>query len=849
VFLIFLPFFERLVQPKTMPKGKQTTNLPANPVFTDSVLTVARQAAIGAAERWMTSRGWTTSCFQREVWNHWMNGRSGMVNAPTGSGKTYSILLPALLDIAARSPNSGVQLIWITPIRALAREIATAADRVIQSEGLTVTVGIRTGDTGTEDRSRQARKLPDVLITTPESLHLLLARKGHPALLANLRMVVADEWHELMSTKRGVQVELALSRLTGLMPTLQIWGITATIGNPEDALAMLLGPPKAVQGVFVRSELKKEIEVISLYPDDISQMPWAGHTGIRMIEKLLPVIQSSRSCLIFTNTRSQCEVWYKRLLESDPDLAGRIAMHHGSLSKEIRSWVEEAISDERLKAVVCTSSLDLGVDFAPVETIIQIGGPKGVSRFVQRAGRSGHRPGESSRIYFLPTHTLELIEAAALRQAINDQYLEDRIPMTGCFDVLVQYLVTLSLGEGFSADEIEREVRATFCFQYLTREEWQWVLNFVVSGGDGLHAYDEFHRVELKEDKYRVANQRVARRHRLSIGTIVSDTMMAVKKRRGGLIGHIEESFIASLKSGDQFWFAGQGLELVEVKDLTAYVKPSDAKNGKIPSWQGGRLPLSSRMSDMLRRKLNESIHGNPFRDPELDAVRPILDIQNERSIVPASDEFLIESMTSEEGFHAVFFPFEGRFVHEGMASLFALRLGRMQQASFSIAYNDYGFELLSNRPINLDQAINLGMLNPTEVEADLLSSINSHELARRKFREIAAIAGLVFKGYPGQPVRDRHLQSHSGLMFQVLEEYDTHNLLIRQAADEVLLYQLEFGRLQKAMERIAKNRVVIRETSRPSPLAFPVVVDRLREKMSSESLIARIAQMQLDVD
>jgi ATP-dependent Lhr-like helicase len=805
------------------------------------------ESHVSKAAGWMQRREWTPADFQLAAWNAWSAGNSGIVNAPTGSGKTYSLLLPALFSVAHHEPGKGVRILWITPIRALAREIEQAARRVISDGELTLDVGIRTGDTTEEDRARQAKRLPDILITTPESLHLLLARKGHPELLKSLELIVADEWHELMGTKRGVQAELAFSRLKGLLPSLQIWGISATIGNLPDAMSMLLGPQDAGKGVLVQSDLKKQIDVISILPDDVTEMPWAGHLGIRMAEKMIPVIHSSRTSLIFTNTRAQCEIWYKRLLDLDPELAGVIAMHHGSLSREIRQWVEEAISDGRLKAVVCTSSLDLGVDFAPVETIIQVGGPKGVARFLQRAGRSGHRPGERSRIYFFPTHSLELIEAAALRQAVKEQYLEDRIPLMNCFDVLAQYLVTLSLGEGFEAEEIFNEVRRTWCFSEMTREEWTWVLGFVSGGGTALKAYPEFHRVVHREGRWRVASARIARRHRISIGTIVSDTMVAVRWKKRGLVGHIEESFVASIKPGDVFWFAGQALELLEIRELTAFVKPSDKQTGKIPSWQGGKLPLTSRMSDMLRRKLTEATIGNPEKDPELDHLAPVIALQALRSAVPAQNELLIEYLESDEGHHILIYPFEGRLVHEGLASLVAWRLGNIQPASFSIACNDYGFEILSNKPVSLDQALDQGLLSAEGLSEDLFKGINAHEMAQRKFREIAAISGLVFKGYPGQPVRDRHIQSNAGLLYQVMEEYDPDNLLIRQAIDEVLVVQVEIDRMRRALKRISTNRIVIRRISRPGPFAFPVIVDRLRAKMSSESVADRIEEMTLD--
>jgi ATP-dependent helicase Lhr and Lhr-like helicase len=802
------------------------------------------------AKNWMESRGWKPQFFQEESWKALLAGHEGIVNAPTGSGKTYSLLLPFLTSCSAESSKtSGLQLLWITPIRALAKEIRLSAQRVIDELQLNMEVGIRSGDTSEEERASQKKKMPNILITTPESLHLLLARKEYPTTLRHLRLIVADEWHDLLGTKRGVMLELAIAHLKGVSPYLKIWGISATIGNLEEAMEALLGTDRFRNGMVIRSDIKKKIEVISILPDKVELMPWAGHLGIKMAAKVIPVIHKSSSTLLFTNVRSQCEIWYKILLEKDPGLAGVMAMHHGSISKEIRHWVEDALYEGRLKAVVCTSSLDLGVDFAPVETVVQIGGPKGVARFLQRAGRSGHQPGAASKIYFLPTHSLELIEAAALRQAISDEFLESRPPMTRCFDVLIQFMVTLSLGEGFDANELYSQIITTTCFESVTQEEWNWCIAFAASGGNSLGQYEDYNKLRLRDNRYFVSSFRIARKHRLAIGTIVSDTMMAIKFNRGGLIGHIEESFIASLNNGDHFWFAGLALELIRVKELTAFVKKTTKQNGKIPSWQGGKLPLSSRMSAMLRQKMSEAMEGNPMKDVELDVIQPLMKLQSERSRVPRKDELLIELFTSDDGYHAVFYPFEGRFVHEGLASLFAYRISLLYPVSFSLAYNDYGFELLSDQPIRLEEALGEALTDPDHLERDILNGVNATELAKRRFREIATISGLVFKGYPGQPIRDRHLQSSAQLIFQVFEDYDPQNLLLRQAYDEVVHYQLELPRLREALNRINGQKITILHPEKPTPFAFPIMVDRLREKMSSESLEQRIARMTLDYE
>ena len=812
------------------------------------------------SESWMSARNWIPQAFQKETWLKMQSGGNGIVNAPTGSGKTYSLLLPFLMSCLYREKlPSKLVMIWITPIRALAKEIKTSAERVIaeaKEHNLhfnDVIVAIRTGDTTEAEKASQKKHTPHILITTPESLHLMLARKGCSDILSSLEIIVIDEWHDLLGSKRGVMVELALSRLRGIQPKILTWGISATIGNMQQAMEALLGPEKARSGTIIRSNIKKNIGVVSIIPEKTEKMPWSGHLGIKMIESIIPIIQKSNSTLIFTNVRSQCEIWYRKIIETAPELAGLLAMHHGSISREIRHWVEDALCEGRLKAVVCTSSLDLGVDFAPVETIIQIGGPKGVARFLQRAGRSGHQPGAESKIYFLPTNSLELIEAAALREAISREFLEDREPMIRCFDVLVQYLVTLSVGDGFYEDQIYNEIKNTFSFQSVAKEEWQWIISFLATGGKTLQAYDEQKRIIQENGLYKIASQRLARRHRLSIGTIVSDTMMIVKFKRGGMIGHIEESFMSQLNEGDNFWFAGVNLELVRVKELTAFVKKSTKPGGRSPVWLGGRLPLSSKMSEMIREKLEfaAQLKAQDLKKAEIEIqkIQPLLNLQKERSIIPTRDEFLIEIFHTDDGHHAVFYPFEGRFVHEGLAALFAYRISRLYSISFSLAYNDYGFELLSDQPIDIEAALGSALTDLNDLEQHITSGVNATEMAKREFRDIAAISGLVFKGYPGQPVKDRHLQSSSQLFFQVFEDYDPTNLLLRQAYDDVIQYKLEMPRLRLALERINNQKIIITRPSKPTPFAFPIMVDRLRERMTSESLQDRIAKMVIDYE
>ena len=804
---------------------------------------------IERGKNWFAQRGWTPFRFQTDTWRAYLDGESGLVNAPTGSGKTYSLLVPILLD-HLRDPEAqtseGLRAIWITPIRALAKEIHSSGEAAARALGLDWNVAIRTGDTKAAARRKMKKTAPQILITTPESLQLLLASPGYEDYFKDLRAVVVDEWHELIGSKRGVQMELALSRLRGFLPNMRTWGISATIGNMDEAVQVLHGPFVPLESLrIVRADIQKLIDIETVMPDTVDRFPWAGHMGLTMIFKVLPIIRASKTTLIFVNTRAQCELWYQRLIEVAPELIGELAMHHGSMAREQRDFVEEALHLEQLKAVVCTSSLDLGVDFRPVETIVQIGSPKGVARFVQRAGRSNHRPGETSVIHFVPTHSLELIEAAALREAAHRGELEQRIPYLRCFDVLIQYLVTLAVGGGFRPEDIYPEVKQTFCYQGITDEEWAWCLDFIVTGGNSLDAYDEFQRIGIVDGEYLPMNKRISARHRLNMGTIVSDPSLTIKYQRGGKLGTIEERFVSQLENGDTFWFGGRLLELVRVKGMTVTVKRSSKKQGKTPSWVGGRLPLSTQLSHRLREKMH-CLTDAEFPDPELKRVYPLIELQQLRSHVPRRDEFLIEYWQDREGYHLLFYPYEGRHVHEGMSALFAYRISQMTPISFSIAMNDYGFELMSDREIPIDAALKNGLMSTKNLEFDLQNGINATEMAKRAFRDIANIAGLIFRGFPGKEKRDRHLQASSQLFFQVFSDYEPENLLLKQAYEEVLTFGLQEMRMRDALDRIASQKVIVARPRMATPFAFPILVDRLRERLSSEKLEQRIERMKL---
>jgi len=812
-----------------------------------------RQLALPSGDGWFAAHGWQPFEFQREVWDHVAAGRSGLLHATTGSGKTYAVWF-ALLNraLAGAVSGGGLRLLWLTPMRALAADTARALAEPLADLGLDWTVAVRTGDTESGERARQARRLPEVLITTPESLSLMLSRADSREQLSGIALVVVDEWHELIGTKRGVQVQLALARLRAFAcqrAALPVWGLSATLGNTAHAMQVLLNGD---EGALVEGRIDKEIVVDTLLPDDPGRFPWAGHLGLRMLEPIIREIESASATLVFTNTRSQAELWYQSLLGARPEWAGLIALHHGSLAREVREWVELGLKEGRLKAVVATSSLDLGVDFLPVERVLQIGSPKGVVRLLQRAGRSGHAPGRASRVTLVPTNTLELVEAAAARHAVAARRIESRQAPERPLDVLVQHLVTIALGTGFTEAELRSEVRDTWSYRGLTDEEWDWALDFVGRGGEALRMYPDYHRVRRDDaGVHRVQNARIGQRHRMSIGTIVSEATMLVKLASGRSLGSIEESFISRLRKGDAFLFGGRALELVRVHEMTAYVQPAKRKSGAVPRWMGAGMPLSTELADAVLQRFEEAVAGR-YEGPEMRLARPLIELQARWSAVPTRDTLVVESMRSREGRHLFVYPFAGRHVHMGLAALLACRIGRATPSTFSIAVNDHGFELLS--PDDIDwmgawQRRRDTLLSEDGLLDDVLASLNAGELAQRRFREVARVSGLIFQGYPGAPKSAKQLQASSGLFYEVFSKYDAGNRLLAQAQREVLEQELDLGRLRQSLGRMRSQEVRYRLLSRPTPFAFPLMVERFREQVTTEQLGARIERMLADLE
>ncbi|MBE9110700.1 ligase-associated DNA damage response DEXH box helicase [Nodosilinea sp. LEGE 07298] len=817
--------------------------------------------------QYFTTRSWQPLDFQAETWAAYLTGRSGLVQVPTGSGKTYAAVMGAIAEMIAK-PTEGLQLLYITPLRALSRDIEQAIKLPIEAMGWNITVESRTGDTSSSRKAKQLKNMPNILITTPESLAVMLSYKDGAKRFGDLQAVILDEWHELMSSKRGTQAELCVGQLRSLQPSLRTWAISATLGNLEEAAQTAVG--LGTEPVVIRSNLKRDTVITSIRPESVDTFPWAGHLGLRMFETLVEALDIEKSTLIFTNTRNQAERWYQALNFALPEETDRIALHHGSIDVKEREAIEAGVKSGDIKWVVCTSSLDLGVDFQPVERVVQIGSAKNLARLLQRAGRSAHVPEGTSEVFFLPTNALELLEISAFRRGLATGDMETRRPQHKPYDVLVQHLITLACGDGFEPQKTLENLRQTVAYADLTEEEYQWILDFIENGGQCLEAYPRYKKVVREEGLFKVSDAKLARIHRMGIGTITSNTPVKIVYTNRKEIGTVEESFVSRLQKGDVFFFAGRQLEYFQLKDMVLYVKGTRKKSTVTPSWGGGQLAISDTLSHHLRQEVervrsflangdhsrrvhsrsnapaqaNNQCNQADLANDEILTIAPILEAQQRLSTLPTADELLVESCKTREGQHLYVFPFEGRFVHEGLGFLWGYRFAKQKTATFTISVNDYGFEILGPKGYPYQELFSSDFFSLENLADDIRASLNISELTQRKFRGVAQVAGLVFKGYPGSRKTSSQLQVSTSLLYEVFTKYESENLLLKQAEREVLQDQLETHRLTQTLSRLDQRSVVWKDTKRPSPLAFPLLVERLNSRMSNETLMERIQRM-----
>lgn len=800
---------------------------------------------------WFARQGWTPFAFQREAWRAFSEGRSGLLAVPTGSGKTYAAVggpLHKLMTGPPPGPTARLTILYVTPLKALARDIVQAIQRPLADLGWPLLVDLRTGDTPAAARRKFKERLPHVLVTTPESLAILLTDQGWEGRMQGIQAIVLDEWHELMGTKRGSLLELTLARLRSRATAAKVWALSATIANLEAAAAVAVGTE--TEPTIIRADIPRHIRMQCLLPEWIQRCPWFGYSGLRLLPEVVARIDPYHSTLLFTNTRSHAERWYQAILEAKPKWSGVMALHHGSLDQDERQRVEDGIKSGTLRIVVATSSLDLGVDFPPVENVIQIGSAKSIARAVQRAGRAFHRPGEDTLVQLCPTNVMEILEASALREGLQDGVLEERTPPEKPLDVLVQFLLNAAFHEGFDPDDVLGQVRSTVSFRSVTAEEFAWALNFIRSGG-ALSSYPEFRKVEVRDGRYRFVSAEAARRHKMNIGTILSDSGVTVQVRGGVRLGVIDETFIAKLRPGDVIQFGGRTVEFLQMRDMTAFVKPARQRGPVAAVWSGTILPLSLQLSAYLRReidRLRQAVDGLDQPSPEIVSLLPIARIQSSRSRIPSATQTLIETCRTAEGYHLFVYTWEGWSVNEGLGHLAAYRLSRLRPNTIAVSATNYGFELLSTEPIGSDREIGMALTTLEGLEEDIHASQNFPELARRAFREIARVAGLVYQGTPSARKTARHLQMSASLLFDVFRQYEPSHPLLAQAFREVNERQLQIDRLRGLMHRMSEQELLIVPLPRLTPFAFPLYVERIKSRLSTEKLEQRLARLQREV-
>lgn len=825
--------------------------------------------------RWFARRGWTARAHQLELLARARAGRSVLLIAPTGGGKTLAGFLPTLVALSERAAAQtqrvaaagrgvrrpgGLHTLYISPLKALAVDIARNLEMPVREMDLRVRIETRTGDTPAGKRQRQRRDPPDILLTTPEQLALLLASADAPRLFAGLQRLVLDELHALVSSKRGDLLSLGLARLYRLAPALRATGLSATVAEPDDLCRFLVpqcedGPRRADLIVAGGGAAP---HVTMLEPGE--DLPWAGHSARHAFPRIYEMIKQHRMTLVFVNTRSQAEMTFHELWRINED-ALPIALHHGSLDVAQRRKVEEAMGEGRLRAVVCTSSLDLGVDWGDVDLVINVGAPKGASRLLQRIGRANHRLEEPSRGILVPANRFEVLECEAAIEAIADE-VQDTPPLrVGALDVLAQHVLGTACGGAFAADDLFCEVRSAAPYASLSRADFDAVVDFVATGGYALKAYERFAKIRpTKDGRWRISHPSVAQRYRLNVGTIVEADMLKVRlvrsraggggptgpiARGGRLLGEVEEYFIEMMVPGDTFVFAGEILKYEALVEDEVYVSRTTATDPKVPAYAGGKFPLSTYLADRVRGILAEPGQWRLLPD----SVREWLCIQQWRSRVPASGEFLVETFPRADKHYLVCYPFEGRLAHQTLGMLLTRRLERARLRPMGFVANEYALAVwglgdvahrIRGGELSLAELFDEDMLGD-DLEAWLAESA----LMKRTFRSCAIIAGLIERRFPGAEKSRRQLTISTDLVYDVLRRHQPDHVLLRAARADAATGLLDIRRLGEMLSRI-RGRIVHKALDRVSPLAVPVMLEIGREAVygeASEQLMAEAAE------
>ncbi|MEF9963313.1 MAG: ligase-associated DNA damage response DEXH box helicase [Comamonas sp.] len=819
----------------------------------------AMQRAAKRWRDWLKEQDIGAAVFQQQAWRAYADGHSGLISAPTGRGKTLAALGGPLMQAMAQAEtpegraNHGPRMLWVTPLRALASDTRERITGPVAAVLPDWQVAMRTGDATARDKRLTDTGKAQLVVITPESLALLLSHERSREQFSQLRCIVVDEWHELLPSKRGVLLQLNLARIQALAPSAQVWGLSATIGNLQEASDVLLSAWQVQEPALVQDMRPKPFHLHSITPPLGTRMPWAGHLGLANLGEVAKLVFSVPSTIVFTNTRAQAELWHTALASIWPEDADTLAIHHGSLDQGVRQSVEQRLRAGSLRCVVATSSLDLGVDFPAVERVIQIGGARSVARMVQRAGRAKHRPGAAVHVEAVATQAMDLAEFAAVRELAEAQVYERREPLRLCFDVLSQHAMSAALAGGFRPPELLAEVRRTAAFRDLSDAQWQSVLAFLQHGSDSLVQYPQYERLHCTDGPCQPANTGVVRMHRMSIGTITAHGAVNVQYLRGARLGSVEEAFMARLSAGDVFNFAGRSLVLVRLENNTAWVRRSAEVGLLTPAWAGSLMPMSSSLGERMQQLLSQAA-TSPAEDDapharELQWLQPLLQLQSQRSLVPGADQLLIEQVGNTQAAKAAplfVYPFAGRVAHEGLAVLIATRLAHIQPNTFAWACNEIGLMIQPTLPIDANAVDWAEIFKLDGLNSDLRSAVNFSELARKRFKEIAQIAGLVQSKVPGKKSRasDRQLQVSASLLFDVLSKYDPEHLLLRQARQEALDQELHLPTMHRLLASIAGRQIALRFPPKHTPFSFGLWAESFRGQLSNETWQDKVRRM-----
>lgn len=789
---------------------------------------------------WFESRGWAAHPHQLGMLRAVRSGKDALLIAPTGGGKTLAGFLPSLtaLSPGGAEGRDGPHTIYISPLKALAVDIQRNLSEPVAEMGLDIAIEARTGDTPQNRRQRQRDNPPDILLTTPESLAVLISGEDAPDYLGHVQRVIVDEAHALAGNKRGDQLALCLARLQVLSPEMRRIGLSATVAW-EDALRAWLAADGRAQSVSVVRGGEAAEPVVSIL-ETKERLPWAGHYGLHAVPEIYREIQKARVTLVFVNTRAQSELLFQELWRINEDNLP-IALHHGSLAREQRRKVEAAMAEGTLRAVVATSSLDLGIDWAAVDLVIQVGPPKGVSRLIQRIGRAGHRLDVPSRALLVPCNRFEVLECRCAIDGVAARTLDGDPPKPGGLDVLAQHLLGLACSRPFMADEVFAEVTKAGPYSGLTRSDFDDVLSYVEDGGYALKAYDRWRRLfRTAAGRYELADRRIARRHRMNIGTIVESVTMKVRLKRGPVLGEIEEYFALGLEPGDSFAFAGQMLIFQGIRETTVEVTRGSGDTPKVPAYQGGRLPFTTHLSDRVRAVLADPKSWRGLPDQVLEWLR----LQQWRSLMPGREGLLVETFPRNGKEYLIAYGFAGRNAHQTLGMLLTKRMERLGLSPLGFVASDYVIAVWSLEPAR-DMA---ALFDEDMLGDDLEAWLEECSLMRRMFRNVAIVAGLIERRLPGREKTGRQVTFNTDLIFDVLRRHQPDHVLLRAAREDARGGMIDVERLSEMLAR-AKGGIRHRRLDRVSPLAVPILLEVGKEHVRGAADADLLAEAQAYFD